>query len=197
MKTFQRVCLTAALVSLAGCSTSGMYNTPIEDRSTTAPAGDENNSVVSAADPSFGVTVTPTAPVPVVRSQRDEENETSEPSVPVSPVAVEAKQNPAVVALLDTAKKQTNNGDLRAAQTSLQRAQRISPRDPNVYYSLADTHRRLGEFLQAEQVALKGVSTAQGQNSQLRRLWNLIASIRTDSGDLEGADKAAKIAQRY
>jgi Flp pilus assembly protein TadD len=197
MKTFQRVCVAAALVSLAGCSTSGIYNTPIEDRSTTAPPSDENNSVVSAADPSIGVTVTPTAPVPVVRSQRDETTEESTPSVPVAPVAVEAKQNPAVVALLDTAKKQTNNGDLRAAQTSLQRAQRISPRDPNVYYSLADTHRRLGEFLQAEQVALKGVSTAQGQNSQLRRLWNLIASIRTDSGDLEGADKATKIAQRY
>jgi Flp pilus assembly protein TadD len=110
---------------------------------------------------------------------------------------VEVQQNPAIIALLDSAKQQTNGGNLRAAQTSLQRAQRIAPRDPEVYYSLADTHRRLGEFLQAEQVALKGVAIAQGQNTQLRRLWTLIASIRNDSGDVEGADKAAGIAQRY
>jgi Flp pilus assembly protein TadD len=112
-------------------------------------------------------------------------------------VVLQSKQNPAAVALLATARKQTNNGQLRSAQTSLQRAQRIAPKDPEVYYSLADTHRRLGEFLQAEQVALKGVGIAQGQSTKLRRLWQLIASIRTDAGDLEGADKAAAVARRY
>ena len=185
----------SALVTLAGCSTQGIYNTPIEDRSTTRPQ-QENNGIVTPVDITTGVTVTPVAPSPVFRSQRGDT--AVETSVPVAPkVVLQSRPNSAVVALLDTARKQTNNGELRSAQTSLQRAQRISPKDPEVYYSLADTHRRLGEFLQAEQVALKGVAIAQGQNSKLRRLWQLIASIRTDAGDLEGADKASGVARRY
>ncbi len=198
--TQMKLVAMGALVVLTGCTTQGIYNTPIEDRSTTRPQ-QESNGVVTPVDITTGVTVTPVAPSPVFRPQRgdstSEENNVGT-SVPVAPkVVLQSKQNPAAVALLATARKQTNNGQLRSAQTSLQRAQRIAPKDPEVYYSLADTHRRLGEFLQAEQVALKGVGIAQGQSTKLRRLWQLIASIRTDAGDLEGADKAAAVARRY
>ncbi len=180
---------------MSGCSTQNLYNTPIEDRSTSTKPLRESNSIVTPVDPSSGVIVTPVAPTPVFRTQRDS---SSEPGVNSAPKAVvRSEQNPAAIALLDTARQQTNSGRLRDAQTSLQRAQRISPKNPEVYYSLADTHRRLGEFLQAEQVALKGVAVAQGQNNYLRRLWLLIASIRTDTGDIEGANKAAVIAKRY
>jgi hypothetical protein len=180
---------------MSGCSTQNLYNTPIEDRSTSTKPLRESNSIVTPVDPSSGVIVTPVAPTPVFRTQRDS---SSEPGVNSAPKAVvRSEQNPAALALLDTARQQTNSGRLRDAQTSLQRAQRISPKNPEVYYSLADTHRRLGEFLQAEQVALKGVAVAQGQNNYLRRLWLLIASIRTDTGDIEGANKAAVIAKRY
>lgn len=205
MKSFQALLLGASVL-LAGCSTPGLYNTPVEDRSTKVIPR-QDNGVVTPANPATGVTVTPVAPTPVIRAQRPVDSgvssNPSEPEisssvpVPVSPVAVKSSQNPAVVALLDTARQQTHQGDLRSAQSSLQRAQRIAPKDPEVYYVLADTHRRLGEFLQAEQVALKGVATAQGQNAQLRRLWQLIAAIRTDAGDLEGAEKAAGVARRY
>lgn len=195
-KTQMKLIALGALVSLAGCSTQGIYNTPIEDRSTTRSM-QESNGIVTPVDITTGVTVTPVAPSPVFRSQKIEEVAV-ENSVSVPPkVVLQSKPNSAALALLETARQQTNNGDLRSAQTSLQRAQRISPKDPDVYYSLADTHRRLGEFLQAEQVALKGIAIAQGQNSKLRRLWQLIASIRTDAGDLEGADKASGVARRY
>ena len=205
LNTQMKLVAMSALVVLTGCTTQGIYNTPIEDRSTTRTQ-QESNGVVTPVDITTGVTVTPVAPSPVFRSQRSEStseessNEKSqvETTVPVSPkVVLQTKQSPAAVALLATARKQTNNGQLRSAQTSLQRAQRIAPKDPEVYYSLADTHRRLGEFLQAEQVALKGVGIAQGQSTKLRRLWQLIASIRTDAGDLEGADKASAVARRY
>ncbi|SFG93717.1 tetratricopeptide repeat protein [Neptunomonas qingdaonensis] len=187
----------SALVTLSGCSTQGIYNTPIEDRSTTR-SQQESNGIATPVDITTGVTVTPVAPTPVFRTQRGDTALGPSTSVPVAPkVVLQSQPNSAVVALLETARQQTNSGELRSAQTSLQRAQRISPKDPEVYYSLADTHRRLGEFLQAEQVALKGVAIAQGQNSKLRRLWQLIASIRTDAGDLEGADKASGVARRY
>jgi len=194
-KTGIRLGTLGIFLVMAGCSTQNLYNTPIEDRSTSTKPLRGNNSVVTPVDPSSGVTVTPVAPTPVFRTQRDS---SSEPGVNSAPkTVVRSEQNPAALALLDTARQQTNSGRLRDAQTSLQRAQRISPKNPEVYYSLADTHRRLGEFLQAEQVALKGVAVAQGQNNYLRRLWLLIASIRTDTGDIEGANKAAVIAKRY
>lgn len=105
--------------------------------------------------------------------------------------------NAAVVALLDGAQQSTAGGDLRAAQNSLERALRIAPQDPQVYYQLADVQRRLGQFLQAEQVALKGINVASGQPQQLRRFWSLIALIRSDAGDAEGARKAQEEASRY
>ena len=79
----------------------------------------------------------------------------------------------------------------------MQRAQRIDPSDPEVYYSLAFTHMELEDYDLAEQVALKGVSVAQGNNTELKRLWNLLAKIRLRAGDPAGSagrhtDKAAR-----
>jgi predicted Zn-dependent protease len=193
-----RMIALGALVSLVGCSEMNTYNMPVEERSSAGSGQQNSNGVVTPVDISTGVTVTPVAPSPVFRSQKDEASVMESTAVPVAPkVVMQLQQNPAALALLETARKQTNDGQLRSAQSSLQRAQRISPKDPEVYYSLADTHRHLGEFLQAEQVALKGVAIAQGQNTKLRRLWQLIASIRTDAGDIEGANKAAAISRRY
>lgn len=186
-----------ALSVLAGCSTSGIYNQPpvaVEDRSTRAGAAHQDSAVARPADPQSGVTVTPVAPVPVFRDQRSEPAPINAPSTPAPTVATD---NPAVVALLDGARQQTNAGRLHDAQNNLQRALRIAPKNPQVYYDLADTHRRLGEFLQAEQVALKGVAVAQGQTVTLRRLWLLIAAIRNDAGDMQGANNAAAMAKRY
>jgi tetratricopeptide (TPR) repeat protein len=111
---------------------------------------------------------------------------TSEVAAPV-PVT---KRNPAVVALLDGARQQQNQGEYRAAQSSLERAQRIAPRDPQVYLQLADLRRQQGQYLQAEQLALKGLALARGRSAMERKLWFLIADIRSDGGDHQGAADA-------
>ena len=122
----------------------------------------------------------------------------NKPIVPVSPTAIEVDlQNDAVTALLDSGKTALLQGDLKAAQTILQRVQRIAPRDPNVYYKLASTHLDLKDYKLAEHVALKGVSLAQGQDFQLRKLWLMIADIRLQSGDIIAAEKAEHTASRY
>lgn len=197
---------------LTGCATSNPFsNIPVEDRSSgaaavqqpaqTAPSG----VVVTPMDPGLGVR--PLEVEPIVRAQREilpPADEVWQPS-PVTPTApapspVESPasvDNAAVVALLDTAKQETAQGDLRAAQTRLERAQRIAPREPEVYYQLADVKRQLGQFMDAEQVALRGVDVASGQNASLRRLWALISQIRTEAGDLAGADDARQQASRY
>ncbi|MGB1239664.1 MAG: tetratricopeptide repeat protein, partial [Pseudomonadales bacterium] len=114
-----------------------------------------------------------------------------------APEIAQTTSKPATVALLNTAKYQRDSGKMRAAQSSLERALRISPKDPEVYYSLAEVHRRLGEFVQAEQVALKGVEVAAGQSPKLKRLWTLVAKVRAEAGDSAGAKKALQKSTSY
>jgi predicted Zn-dependent protease len=85
----------------------------------------------------------------------------------------------------------------QSAQNNLQRAQRIAPRDPKVYYSLAQTHMSLEDYDLAEQVALKGVSLSSGNQVLLKRFWQLITEIRLRAGDVSGAEVAKLRAQKY
>lgn len=116
--------------------------------------------------------------------------------IPV-PKPAPAPSNPAVLALLSDAEKYQQQGNLSAAQSRIQRAQRIAPRDPKVYYQLAQTHYELQDYRLAEQVALKGVSYAQGDNAQLKRFWLLLADIRKNAGNGAGAKAAREQASRY
>lgn len=193
---FRQLGLVLVTVLFSACSTISTVNQPtIEDKSTPAPT-------VSTAKPApTSVTSQPIPSTMNNTTERDIEQTQSMPVVPAVPVAPKTnapiKQNPAVVALIDTAQQQQQKGDLYSAQTSLQRAQRIAPRDPHVYYELASIHRDLHDYDLAEQVALKGVSIVQGQAQQLRRFWSLIAQIRSDSGDIKGARQAEQRANSY
>jgi len=118
--------------------------------------------------------------------------------VPQSPTSIaQEQQSDAVIALLNAAEQSQQEGDYQSAQNTLQRAQRIAPRDPEVYYKLAESHRDLEDYKLAEHVALKGVSIAQGQQQQLRRFWLLIAQINMLAGNDEAAKKAQQTADRY
>lgn len=134
--------------------------------------------------------------IPVEIERVEEPVKTPEPPSPVV-VAEPVKRSPAVVSLLASADKQHESGDYHSAQNTLQRAQRIAPRDPEVYYNLAETHMQLETYALAEQVALKGVSLVQGQNKQLKRFWNLIADIRLRAGNPTGAEQAHRNAEKY
>lgn len=185
-----RLLMTGVFVAMmAGCSIapSQAPRAPVEDRGTEAearpsprPAPQEPASEPAVATPlpDSGPAATPSpSPAPAPQPQ--------------------TQQSPAVVALLSDAEQSRDAGDYRAAQGSLQRAQRIAPRDPEVYYSLAVTHMELEDYDLAEQIALKGVSVAQGNAYQLRRLWQLLAKIRLRAGDPEGSRQAELKANQY
>ena len=190
---------------LTGCATSNPFsNIPVEDRSGQAGESTQSDSsgvVVTPSDP--GISVRPIQSEPVIRAQRDvlppadEVWQPTQQSVSEPAEQQPSSQNTAVIALLDSAKQDSAGGDLRAAQARLERAQRISPREPEIYYQLADVKRQLGQFMDAEQVALKGVDVTSGQSGMLRRLWALISQIRTEAGDLAGADDARQQAARH
>lgn len=100
-----------------------------------------------------------------------------------------------VLALLTTASQQQGGGDLNGAAASLERAQRIAPREPQVMYKLAQVRLAQGDAAQAEQVARRGLSLANGRPTMQASLWDLIAKCREQQGDASGAAEARQRAK--
>ena len=113
---------------------------------------------------------------------------------PGNTVAVSA-QPPAVVALLQQAEQQANAGDLESAAASLERAIRIDPRNPVIWFHLATVRLSQGEPSQAEQLATKSNSLAPGNYAQQSRNWLLIAQARRQMNNTSGAAVAERRAR--
>ncbi|MDH4567277.1 tetratricopeptide repeat protein [Pseudomonas sp. BN414] len=92
-----------------------------------------------------------------------------------------------VLALLTTAQQQQGGGDLNGAAASLERAQRIAPREPQVLYRLAEVRLAQGDAAQAEQFARRALTYANGRPAMQASLWDLIARSRDRQGDPSGA----------
>jgi len=100
-----------------------------------------------------------------------------------------------VLALLTTAKTQQGSGDFNGAASSLERAQRIAPREPQVLYRLAQVRLSQGDAPQAEQLARRALTYANGRPSLQAELWNTIAQAREKQGDSAGAALARQKAR--
>ncbi|MDX5298314.1 MAG: tetratricopeptide repeat protein [Gammaproteobacteria bacterium] len=96
----------------------------------------------------------------------------------------------AATGLLRTADQMIERNDLDAALTQLERAQRIAPRSPVVYYKLAEVHVQKGELAKAEQFTLKGISLAGQDRTVARAGWQLLADIRRARGNRQGSAEA-------
>lgn len=189
MKLLSRLLLPSLFIAvISGCSVAPYQppQPPVDERSDRAEPAPEPRPQAEPTQPSEPAVVTPlpdSDPMP-------------EPAPSPAPQP-QPQQSPAVLALLSDAEQSRAAGDYRGAQGSLQRAQRIAPRDPEVYYSLALTHMELEDYNLAEQVALKGISVAGNNRLQLQRLWKLIAKIRLRAGDPAGARQAEDKAAQY
>ncbi len=122
---------------------------------------------------------------------------TSTPSgIPsTSGLAADEQLDGPVLALLTTAQQQQSGGDLNGASVSLERAQRIAPREPQVLYRLAEVRLAQGDPAQAEQLARRGLTYANGRPALQAGLWELIAQAREKQGDPAGAAQARQRAQ--
>ena len=109
--------------------------------------------------------------------------------------AVVRSQPPAVVALLDQAEQQANAGELEPAAASLERAIRIDPRNPVLWYHLATVRLSQGDSSQAEQLAVKSNSLAAGNVAQQIRNWQLVAQARREQNNTKGAAAAERRAR--
>lgn len=100
-----------------------------------------------------------------------------------------------VLALLTAARDQEGRGDLGGASSSLERAMRIAPREPQVFYRLAQVRLAQGDAPQAEQVAQRGLTYATGRPALQAGLWELIAKAREKQGNSAGAAEARQRAR--
>ncbi|SDS28436.1 hypothetical protein SAMN05216496_1227 [Pseudomonas sp. Z003-0.4C(8344-21)] len=100
-----------------------------------------------------------------------------------------------VLALLTTAQQQQAGGDLNGASSSLERAQRVAPREPQVLYRLAQVRMAQGDAPQAEQFARRALTMANGRPDLQASLWELIAQAREKQGDSAGATLARQKAK--
>ena len=100
-----------------------------------------------------------------------------------------------VLALLTTAQQQQAGGDLNGASSSLERAQRVAPREPQVLYRLAQVRMAQGDAPQAEQFARRGLSLANGRPDLQASLWALIGDARAAQWDATGAAQARQKAK--
>lgn len=115
--------------------------------------------------------------------------------IPGGALAADEQLDGPVLALLTTAQQQQGGGDFNGASSSLERAQRIAPREPQVLYRLAEVRLAQGDAAQAEQLARRGLTYASGRPSLQTGLWGLIAQARERQGDPAGAAEARQQAQ--
>jgi len=117
------------------------------------------------------------------------------PSANAGGLSADEQLDGPVLALLTTAQQQQAGGDLNGASSSLERAQRVAPREPQVLYRLAQVRMAQGDAPQAEQFARRGLTMASGRPDLQASLWALIGDARAAQGDAAGAAQARQKAK--
>jgi len=177
------------------------------------PQGDSGVVVMvpGAATTSTPISTTPITPGPITPGPIDTSPVQSAPinqgsySMPSSPsgipsassggLSADEQLDGPVLALLTTAQQQQASGDFNGASSSLERAQRVAPREPQVLYRLAQVRMAQGDAAQAEQFARRGLTLANGRPALQANLWELIGQARDKQGDSQGAALARQKAK--
>ncbi len=165
---------------LAGCASHDPNQVRIEDRSLegTAPATVNARQIQAAPSEQDRTNAT------VGATHRSQTPVTSAPPAAVIEPAKPAYQPPvsrvspsepsgALLALLEQAEQQHQSGRNQQALSSLERAQRISPREPLVYLQLARLRLDMKDYPRAEQLARKGLNLSSG-NPQMQKAFNAL-----------------------
>lgn len=104
----------------------------------------------------------------------------------------DASTSAAIKRLIENARQASKQGQMSRAESFLERAIRIEPKNPFLWHYLAKLHLYQGHYQRAEGLASKSSSLM--QKSDRRRLladnWRVIAHARQFQGDTAGAQQA-------
>jgi hypothetical protein len=182
---------------------------PVQGQAQAIPQGDTGVVVMvpgGGATTSAPISSTPITPGPItpgpIETSPINQGSYSMPSTPSSipsasagGLSADEQLDGPVLALLTTAQQQQAGGDLNGASSSLERAQRVAPREPQVLYRLAQVRMAQGDAPQAEQLARRGLTFSSGRPALQASLWELIAQAREKQGDSAGAALARQKAK--
>jgi len=170
MQQIKHGVLVLFALGVAGCANTGGYsNVPVEEASSRQDSVFEpsNYPTQSGQGQSY-----PKADYPAQDAGIE-----AHPPVYNAPSSSPGN-NSAVVALLGSAEKQRQSGDYLRAAGTLERAIRISPRDAELYYQLAQVRYLQGNYHQTEQLCRKAISLAAGNKKLLVNSRALIDKVR-------------------
>ncbi len=115
---------------------------------------------------------------------------------PLEPLQSLGTVKPAVGALAMSADQSHSSGNLDAAVATIERAIRIEPRNPALYYKLAELRLKQSKPRLAEDLAKKSALLASNNPALKKQSWLLIGNARVMQKDYAGAKAArAKAAQ--
>jgi cytochrome c-type biogenesis protein CcmH/NrfG len=117
-------------------------------------------------------------------------------AVQTDPAPAQPSGNTAVMALIGKAKHQSAAGRMDQACANLERALRIEPRNPLLWYELARIRLEQGRYRQAENMAAKSNVLAGTHRYLQAKNWRIIGEARSRQGDLQGARQAFEKADR-
>jgi len=119
------------------------------------------------------------------------------PPPPFEPLQDFGLLSPAVGALVLAANKNTDQGNIESATTTIERAIRIEPRNAALYYKLALLRLEQNKPKLAEGLAKKSALLASGGNPLKKHSWLLIAKARDMQNNPQGAQEARAQAEKY
>lgn len=101
---------------------------------------------------------------------------------------------PAVDTLAGRAEQQRQTGDYGGAAATLERALRIQPQEAYLWNRLARVRLEQGLGSQAGNLAARSNALAGDQAKLKQNNWDVIATVRRQSGDVQGALEAERMA---
>jgi tetratricopeptide (TPR) repeat protein len=180
----------ACVVITVGCTQAPVSRPPVVDASWRA---NEDDRVLS---PNRIISMS----APETQREQGEQNQVIpiEPIAKIEPIDQPKEQieiPPAVLSLLEQADQLRTAGDLAGASARLERAQRIAPTEPEVYFQLSSLRLEQGSLEDAVNIATQGVDLAGSDQAMKRDLYTVIARSKDALGDTAGAAKARQLAR--
>mgnify|MGYP001283271358 FL=1 len=178
------------VVFLVGCAQAPVSRPPVVDASWRA---NEDDRVISS------MRVVPKVS-PDDKTKNVERNKVTpiEPIAKIEPVDQPKEVReiaPAVLSLLEEADQLRTAGDLVGASARLERAQRIAPTEPEVYFQLSSLRLEQGSLEAAANIATQGVDLSGTDQAMKRDLYTVIARAKDALGDIAGASEARRLAR--
>lgn len=175
---------------LVGCAQTPVSRPPVVDASWRA---NEDDRVISSK-----------RVMPRVSAGGKTQNDERNKLIPIEPIAkIEPVDQPKevreiappVLSLLEEADQLRTAGDFVGASARLERAQRIAPTEPEVYFQLSSLRLEQGSLEDAVNIATQGVDLSGADQAMKRDLYTVIARAKDALGDASGASEARRLAR--